>query len=265
LPVAGRRSPVAGVTVVSSRHFDLDHVALAVHDVAPAMDELIGHLGGTLLSGGDAAGFRAMQIRMGDLTKGMTVELLEPWNLERSDFLVRFLDRRGEGPHHLTFKVPDLAAELERLADLGLRPVGVDLSNPMWREAFLSPRDSHGTVIQIAESAVWRFELAWESARSGEPVGRRWWPEPPPRGGAPAVLERVVMESRDVQHTAGFFMEVLGAELRTHGSDLVELTWPGGGRIRIEEGPEEGIDRLEVTGAGNIDRTIAGVRVVSSQ
>ena len=244
--------------------FDLDHVALAVRDVTPAMNQLVGDLGGTLVSGGDAAGFRAMQIRMGDLTKGMTVELLEPWNLDRSDFLSRFLDRRGEGPHHLTFKVPDLAAELERLEGIGLDPVGVDLSNSMWREAFLHPRDSHGTVVQIAESEVWRFELAWDSVRVGEPVGRRWWPDPPVRGPVSAVLERVVMESRDVGQTAGFFIEVLGAEVAAHDVDVVELVWPGGGQITIEEGPDRGIVRLEVSGAGDLDRTVAGTRVVGT-
>jgi hypothetical protein len=241
---------------------DLDHVALAVRDAAPPMGTLIAELGGTLVSGGDAAGFRAMQIRLGDLTKGMTVELLEPWNLERSDFLVRFLDRRGEGPHHLTFKVPDLAVELERLEGIGLRPIGVDLSNPMWREALLHPRDSHGTVIQIAQSEVWRIELAWESARAGGPVGRPWWPTPPLRGAAEAVLERVVMQSRAVRLTAGFFIEVLGAEVDAHDSDVVELSWPGGGRVTIEEGPGQGIVRLEMSGSEHLDRIVAGTRIV---
>ena len=240
----------------------LDHVALAVRDATPAMGTLIGELGGTLVSGGDAAGFRAMQIRMGDLDQGMTVELLEPWNVELSDFLVRFLDRRGEGPHHLTFKVPDLAAELERLAAIGLKPVGVDLSNPRWREAFLHPRDSHGTVIQIAESETWRIELAWEKARAGEPSGRPWWPAPPRRGTVTTLLERVIMESPTVSLTAGFFVEVLGAEVATHEADVVELIWPGG-RITIQEGPDRGISRLEVRGAGGIDRIIAGTRVVT--
>jgi hypothetical protein len=244
--------------------FDLDHVALAVRDVTQAMNQLIGDLGGTLVSGGDAAGFRAMQIRIGDQAKGMTVELLEPWNLDRSDFLSRFLDRRGEGPHHLTFKVPDLAAELERLEGIGLRPVGVDLSNPMWREAFLHPRDSHGTVVQIAESEVWRFELAWESAKAGEPVGTRWWPTPPARGSVAAVLERVVVESQDVGLTAGFFIRVVGAEVAARDVGAVELVWPGGGQITIEEGPDRGIVRLDVSGAGAFDRIVGGTRVVGT-
>ena len=246
-----------------TRPCDLDHVALAVRDAVPARDVLISDLGGTLVSGGDAAGFRAMQIRMGDLTRGMTIELLEPWNLERSDFLARFLDRHGEGPHHLTFKVPDLAVELKRLESLGLEPVGVDLSDPMWREAFLHPRDSHGTVVQIAESEVWRFELAWDSARAGEPAGRRWWPDPPERGPVTAALERVVMESSNVALTAGFFIEVLGAEVAAHDANFAELVWPGG-RIKLEAGPLPGIRRLEMSGAGAFDRVVAGTRIVGS-
>ena len=95
----------------------------------PPRNVLVSELGGTLVSGGDAAGFRAMQIRLGDLVAGMTIELLEPWNLDRSDFLVRFLDRHGDGPHHLTFKVPDLAAELERLEQSGC--VRLALTCPM--------------------------------------------------------------------------------------------------------------------------------------
>jgi hypothetical protein len=249
--------------VQSTGRCDLDHVALAVRDAVPPCNVLVSELGGTLVSGGDAAGFRAMQIRLGDLVSGMTVELLEPWNLDRSDFLVRFLDRHGDGPHHLTFKVPDLAAELKRLEGIGLLPVGVDLSDENWREAFLHPRDSHGTVIQLAESQVWRFELAWDAARAGEPAGRRWWPDPPGRGPVPAVLERVVMESSKVGLTAGFFIEVLGAEVAAHDAEAVELVWPGG-RITIEEGPVQGIRRLELNGAGDLDRVIAGTKFVGA-
>ncbi len=225
------------------------------------MEVLITDLGGTLVSGGHGRGFRAMQVRMGDLQEGMTVELLEPWEPDTSDFLSRFLDRHGEGPHHLTFKVPDLAAELERLEGIGLDPIGVDLSNPLWREAFLHPRDSHGTVIQIAESEVWRFDLAWEAAQAGEPAGTPWWPAPPDQGPVHAVLDRVVLESGDVGRTAAFFVEALGAEVSGQDVDQADLVWPGG-RITIETGPGRGIVRLEVSGAGAFDHVVAGTRIV---
>src|SRR6185437_14138415 len=35
----------------------------------------------------------------------------------------------------------------------GIEPVGVNLSSPGWKEAFLHPRDAHGIVIQVAQQA----------------------------------------------------------------------------------------------------------------
>lgn len=245
------------------RGFDLDHVGLAVRDVSGPMRALIGDWGAMLVSGGGAAGFRAVQIRLGDRHSGMTVELLEPANVERSDFLARFLDRHGDGPHHLTFKVPDLAAELERLKNLGFSPIGVDLSDSFWKEAFLLPREGHGTVVQIAESEFWNLESAWEPAVAGHPLGDGWWPAPPDRGRTRAVLERVVIGAPVVEETAGFFLEVLGGEVSGRGNGWVEIAWPGGGRIMVEAGTPPGIRRLELSGVQPGEWTVAGARFLS--
>src|SRR5207247_159093 len=164
---------------------DLDHVALATRDVRDALDVLVGELGGTVLFGGNSLGFRPMQLRLGDATGGMNIELLEPWDVERNDFLERFVARHGAGPHHLTFKVDDLAATLERVRSAGYRPVNVDLSDPDWKEAFLHPREAHGTVVQLAEAhGDWgtlaeQIDRSWRKGADGHP---RWWPDPPPPG-----------------------------------------------------------------------------------
>ncbi len=77
------------------------------------------------------------------------------------------------------------------------------------------------------------------------------------------MLERVVMVSDDVGLTAGFFVEVLGAEVAAHDADSAELLWPGG-RISLEAGPLPGIRRLEMSGAGAFDRVVAGTWIVGS-
>ena len=125
-------------------------MALAATDAVPALTRFVTELGGTVLSGGESVGFRPVQVRVGDASRGMTVELLEPWDTARNDFLARFLAGHGDGPHHLTFKVDDFDAALGRVAATGRTPVGVNRADPNWMEAFLLPREACGTVVQLA-------------------------------------------------------------------------------------------------------------------
>lgn len=83
---------------------------------------------------------------------GGRVELLAPGN-DPKGFVVRFLERYGEGVHHITFVVDDLHAEVERLRSAGQRVLGENYSNPHWMEAFTSPGlDGSRVLIQLAQS-----------------------------------------------------------------------------------------------------------------
>jgi len=245
----------------------LDHVALATRDAPAALRALVGELGATVLSGSQGSGFRPMQVYVGDATGGMKVELLEPWDVERNDFLERFLTRHGEGPHHLTFKVDDLAATLADVEAAAITPVGVDLHDPTWREAFLQPVDAHGTVVQLAESSSaiglphGEYEWAREHGPGGEPM---WWPDVARGGAGTCVLRRVVMASPDVGATLELFTGLLEGERTDEGEGWVELGWPGGARVRFEQRADgrRGIDRLELQGPGGArDLMVAGARL----
>ena len=247
----------------------LDHVALATRDAGEPLAALVGRLGGTVVSGGHAIGFRPMQVFLGNGSGGMKVELLEPWVVEQNDFLDRFLTRHGDGPHHLTFKVDDLEETLRRFIDAGFTPVGVDLSHAEWREAFLLPRDAHGTVVQLADS---NFEVGLPidqyraSLREGPFADPRWWPEPPERCATPSRLRRVVLRTNDLDSARRLYAGLLeGTAAGTDGDDdeCVELEWPGGGRLLLEQvaGASQGVDRLELEGPVG-ELTVAGTRMV---
>lgn len=126
----------------------LDHVAIAVRSIAGALP-FVEVLGGAFLFAGDQPrqGFRWAQFR---LPGGGKIELVTPTTTD--SFLTRFLAERGEGVHHITLKVPDLRAALEQLEGQGVPVVQVSLENPGWREAFIHPKEAHGTLVQIAES-----------------------------------------------------------------------------------------------------------------
>ena len=247
--------------------FDLDHVALAALDTAPALRFLTGALGGTVIFGGQSIGFRPMQVWVGTRNgDGMPVELLEPWEVERNDFLARFVARHGSGPHHMTFKVKSLDDALERVRTAGWTPVNIDVSDPEWKEAFLMPKEAHGTVVQLAEShghPDGRAEMLDHVATNGPNMHPRWWTDPAPLAGAPARLRRVVLRTPVLADAVAFFGQMLEGVVERESAERVDLVWPRGARIGLEHRPDvaPGVDRLEVEGL-DAERAVIGTRFV---
>ncbi len=104
--------------------------------------------------GGDetAPGFRWAQFRF---PEGGVIEIMEP--LGEEGFLQDFLRRRGEGVHHVTLRVRDIAARTREVEGRGFHPVKANFASPIWKEVFLHPRETHGVLIQLCES-----ELSYE-------------------------------------------------------------------------------------------------------
>lgn len=201
----------------------LDHVALAVERWADAWPRYAVELGGAWSSGGLNVGFGPAQLQFAN---GARVEILQPWEPEKNPFLRRFLDRHGPSPHHLTFKVPDLASAIEGARQAGFTPVGVDLSNDDWKEAFLHPRQATGIVVQLAQATH-----GWESPA----------PEGFPGSGAapPASLARVTHAVADLDTGLALFEGLLGGRRVAEGTGpdrrwcYVDLAWPGPPVLRV--------------------------------
>jgi methylmalonyl-CoA/ethylmalonyl-CoA epimerase len=123
----------------------LDHIGIAVRSIAEARKFFEGILGARFLYDSDnpEAGFRFCEFDL----KGLIIELIEP--LGEGSFLHKFLGKRGEGLHHLTFNVPDSKAKVAELKAQGVRIVDEVEWSPTSFEAFVSPRSSHGVLIQI--------------------------------------------------------------------------------------------------------------------
>jgi catechol 2,3-dioxygenase-like lactoylglutathione lyase family enzyme len=205
----------------------LDHVAIACDRAAVAWPTFAGALPSSWIGGGGTAGFASFQV---SYANGMKVEILEPHLVEQNDFLRRFLDRNGAGPHHLTFKVADIEAALEIVEAAGYRPVGVNLSLPWWKEAFLHPKDAPCIVLQLAQSQ--------DGGDWGDERAPDWFPAP--RVPTPATLVHVGHALADVEEGLRLFRDLLGGEVTAEGGDetarFVDLAWPGPGRVRLMTG-----------------------------
>jgi catechol 2,3-dioxygenase-like lactoylglutathione lyase family enzyme len=187
------------------RDIDLDHVAVAVERQDEAWPRYRGELGGEWVGGGGTAGFWSAQVRFAN---GMKVEVLEPYLVEHNDFLRRFLDRSGPGPHHLTFKVKDIRAALQQAEAAGYRPVNVNLSDPNWQEAFIHPKDAPGVVVQLAQSAG---EGDWSSPTPDH--------LPDPQIEAPATLVHVAHAVASLDEGCRLFVELLAGKVVSEGND----------------------------------------------
>jgi methylmalonyl-CoA epimerase len=81
------------------------------------------------------------------------IELLEP--TDPGSPISRFIRDRGPGLHHVCVSVPDLEAALARLENLEILPItpGVRTGAGGRRIAFLHPRDTGGTLLELTEES----------------------------------------------------------------------------------------------------------------
>jgi methylmalonyl-CoA/ethylmalonyl-CoA epimerase len=81
------------------------------------------------------------------------LELLEPTGLDSP--IARFLDKRGEGVHHIAFSVDDLEARIAELQSGGVRMID-DRPRPgahHMQIAFLHPASTGGVLTELCEPA----------------------------------------------------------------------------------------------------------------
>ena len=124
----------------------LDHVAFAVRDKDAAAQFLTQVLGAREVMDMEWGGFNFASYLLGS---GSMLELV--YSGDPNHFINRFIEKHGEGVHHLTIKVRSIDEAVEQARSHGLSPFDIDKSNPLWKEAYLHPREALGTLIQFAE------------------------------------------------------------------------------------------------------------------
>jgi methylmalonyl-CoA/ethylmalonyl-CoA epimerase len=194
--------------------YALDHIALGLRRIADGVPFLVGELGGRFKDGGPSGSFTGGQWVFAD---GERLELIEPLG-EPGGFMHRFLAARGPGVHHVTFKVPDIAAAAARVRRFGYDVVGYNDDSPYWKELFLHPKQALGIVVQLAEEHPLLDAMA--------PWSDGWEPPSGPLPAEPPV--RVVglrLTARDAAAVRRQWGELLGGRERSVDGRL-SFEWP---------------------------------------
>jgi len=87
-------------------------------------------------------------------TGPVPIELLE--SLRPDGVIARFVERRGEGLHHLAFSVRDVRAEMSRLQEKGLPLVDAEPRPGAHGRlvAFVHPRSAHGVLLELVQESA---------------------------------------------------------------------------------------------------------------
>ncbi|HEX9854322.1 MAG TPA: methylmalonyl-CoA epimerase [Acidimicrobiia bacterium] len=129
--------------------YNIDHVAIAVRDLEEAVERHMQLYGVEPLSTEvvESQGVIEAMIPIG----GSYVQLIQPLGPETP--VGRFIERRGEGLHHLAFAVSDIDDALRSLAEAGAVLVDEEprTGGRGARIAFVHPRTMAGTLVELVE------------------------------------------------------------------------------------------------------------------
>jgi methylmalonyl-CoA epimerase len=127
----------------------IDHVGIAVKSIDEAKKFWVDTLG---LKFSHVEEVPEQKARVAMLQAGdTTIELIEPTSPDSP--IQRFIEKRGEGLHHLTLQTDNLAERLKQLksANIGLIDEQPRIGAGGASIAFLHPKSTHGVLVELCE------------------------------------------------------------------------------------------------------------------
>ena len=84
--------------------------------------------------------------------EGTSVELLQSTLPDGQ--IAKFIERRGQGVHHISFEVDDIQSELDRLKAKGIKLINEKpyLNAHQELVAFIHPKSTYGVLIELIQS-----------------------------------------------------------------------------------------------------------------
>jgi LAO/AO transport system kinase len=130
--------------------FSIDHIGVAVKSLTAAKG-IYEKLGMTVSPEEVVEGeqVRVVMVPLGE----SRLELLEP--ISENSVIAKFIAKRGEGLHHVSLRVPNLEAAVERLKKDGVRLVADDIKVGAGghRYVFVHPSSTGGVLLELVEAA----------------------------------------------------------------------------------------------------------------
>ena len=127
----------------------LDHIAIAVGDFEKAIQRFLEDFGIPLDGTEDVVSAKTKTAFFP--VSGTKIELIHP--LSEDSPVQKFLEKRGEGLHHICFKTDNIIEDMKKLTDKGYRFLSDEPQDGAHgsKVAFIHPKSAGGVLIELAQ------------------------------------------------------------------------------------------------------------------
>lgn len=125
----------------------ISHLGVAVNNLGKAREfyrSVLGLESSDPIIGGNGT----INVSMID-TGNAIIELLEPRGEE--GIIAKFLQKRGEGFHHICYEVEDIHAAVQTVKSKGLEVLGEPMPGAEGLSVFLHPRGTQGVLVEFVQ------------------------------------------------------------------------------------------------------------------
>ncbi len=124
----------------------IDHIAIAVHDVEAAMKQYQEALGVTDVEF-ETVETEGVKVGILHLENGR-IELMEPTN--DNSPIKKFLDKKGEGLHHMALETDNIEGEVTRMEGCGIQFLGkIRPGSAGTKVTFIHPKSLRGVLAEL--------------------------------------------------------------------------------------------------------------------
>lgn len=129
----------------------IDHIAIAVEDIDKAIERFESVLGSKMMAR-EKVESEEVEVVFFEIG-GVRIELLTP--LSEDSVVSKFIQRKGEGIHHIAISVEDIKREMVTLKENNIRLVDEEPRvGAMGRMvAFIHPESTHRVLFELIESS----------------------------------------------------------------------------------------------------------------
>ena len=132
--------------------YKVEHIGIAVKDLSVSIPLFERLLGSSCYKTETVASEQVETAFF--LQNGGKIELVQ--STQPDGVIAKYIDKKGEGMHHIAFEVPDILAEMERL-----KKEGFTLLNETPKKGadnklvcFVHPKDCNGVLIELCQTIV---------------------------------------------------------------------------------------------------------------